>query len=412
MPSTKGSAAAAPTSKASSTPATKTPDAKCPVPAPATNKEDLANVPEYTTIPVLDVGIALDAPASAFTEPGPHGDALRALALQMREACTQCGFFLIKNHGVPDAQIEDMVSQCRRLFALPKEVKEQFRVGHNLGYFAIGEENLNPAVQVHDGDFKEGMDLVADVQDRRPGEVATPYPTNAQVPGFRAACEAYFDVMTKLGRAVMRVLAVAMGQPATFFDRALARPRSQLRLLRYPAAPPGMTEARLSCGAHTDYGGITMLAVDSPGLQVLVPSATASTSNSASDVVAHPTSRAHASIHGGTWMRVPVFPGTLVVNLADMIARYTNRTFHSTLHRVVHAGVDRDRFSIPFFFDMDAETVVQVLPQFVPGGELASKEIKETYFPEPIVFGEHLMRQVESTFGATGKQDKGEVAAS
>ncbi|KNE66981.1 hypothetical protein AMAG_11452 [Allomyces macrogynus ATCC 38327] len=255
------------------------------------------------------------------------------------------------------------------------------------------------------------MDLVPDFEDRRPGEVATPYPTDAQVPGFRMACGAYFDVMTKLGRAVMRILAVAMGQPATFFDRALARPRAQLRLLRYPAAPPGMTEARLSCGAHTDYGGITILAVDSPGLQVLVPNRTA-TSNSTPDVVAHPTSRAHASIHGGTWMRVPVVPGTLVVNLADMIARYTNRNFHSTLHRVVHAGVNRDRFSIPFFFDMDAETVVRVLPQFMPGGELANPEVKEVYFPDPIVFGEHLMRQVESTFGAADKRDEATVAAS
>ncbi|KAJ3350763.1 hypothetical protein GGF32_004665 [Allomyces javanicus] len=389
-------------------PTTKKPAAKKSAPAQTRTraKEELANVPEYTTIPVLDVGIALDAPASAYTEHGPRGDALRALAMQMRTACTQCGFFLIKNHGVPDTQIQDMVEQCRRLFALPKEEKEAFRVGHNLGYFAIGEENLNPAVQVPDGDFKEGMDLIADLLDRRPGEVATPYPTDAQVPGFRAACSAYFDVMTKLGRAVMCVLAVAMGQSATFFNRALARPRAQLRLLRYPASPPGMTEARLSCGAHTDYGGITMLAVNSPGLQVLVPNRTASASTGTPDVVAHPTSRAHASIHGGTWMRVPVVPGTLVVNLADMIARYTNRNFHSTLHRVVHAGVDQDRFSIPFFFDMNAETVVQVLPQFMPGGELASEEITGLYFPDPIEFGEHLMRQVESTFGAAGKQEE------
>ncbi|KAJ3372457.1 hypothetical protein GGF31_001898 [Allomyces arbusculus] len=380
---------------------TKAPAAKMPAPAQATTgakddlaKDDLAKVPEYTTIPVLDVGIALEAPASAFTEHGPRGDALRALALQMRAACTQCGFFLIKNHGVPDAQIMDMVAQCQRLFALPKEAKEAFRVGHNLGYFAIGEENLNPAVQVHDGDFKEGMDLISDLLDQRPGEVATSScPTDAQVPGFRAACSAYFDVMTKLGRAVMRVLAVAMGQSPT---PSFALPRVTARYDR---------GAALMWRAH-DYGGITMLAVDSPGLQVLVPNRTASTSTGNPDVVAHPTSRAHASIHGGTWMRVPVVPGTLVVNLADMIARYTNRNFHSTLHRVVHAGVDQDRFSIPFFFDMDAETVVQVLPQFMPGGELASEEITEIYFPEPVTFGEHLMRQVESTFGAAGKKEE------
>ncbi|KNE69043.1 hypothetical protein AMAG_19948 [Allomyces macrogynus ATCC 38327] len=134
----------------------------------------------------------------------------------MSAACTQSGFFLIKNHGVPDAQIADMVVQCRRLFALSKAEMDALRSGHNCGYFAIGEENLNPEVQVNGGDFKEGMDLGADVAGQKPGEMfrgTTPYPTDAQVPGFRATCGAYFDVMSKLGRAVMRVLAVAMGQP-------------------------------------------------------------------------------------------------------------------------------------------------------------------------------------------------------
>ncbi|KNE69044.1 hypothetical protein AMAG_19949 [Allomyces macrogynus ATCC 38327] len=83
-----------------------------------------------------------------------------------------------------------------------------------------------------------------------------------------------------------------------------------------------------------------------------------------------------------------------------MIARYTNRTFHSTLHRVVHAGVNQDRYSIPFFFDMDADVVVRVLPEFMPGGKLANPEVQEVYFPGPIVFEEHLQNMYNSTYGA------------
>ncbi|KNE66982.1 hypothetical protein AMAG_11453 [Allomyces macrogynus ATCC 38327] len=99
MMSTKGSTAAA-SSAPYSTLVTMIPAATCPMPAPATAiKEDLANVPEYKAIPVLDVGIALDAPATAFTEQGPRGDALRALAMHMRRGVTQGGFFRRKKRG-------------------------------------------------------------------------------------------------------------------------------------------------------------------------------------------------------------------------------------------------------------------------------------------------------------------------
>ncbi|KNE66996.1 hypothetical protein AMAG_11463 [Allomyces macrogynus ATCC 38327] len=372
--------------------------------------EDVENVPEFTDIPVLDVHVALDAPASAFTESGPRGDALRALANQMRDACTQSGFFLIKNYGVPAAQVADMFAQCRRVFALPKDAKNKLRApaGSGRGYVGIGEENLNPEVQINDGDLKEGYDIGSVFFEQNAGEHfggATPWPTEDVLPGFRAACSSYFADMYKLGCAMLRVLAVAMGQPADFFDACLKQPMTQLRLLRYPPTPPGhrMTEEQLSCAAHTDYGAMTLLAVDSPGLQILVPnSGTAGTTES--DVVAHPIARQHAAIHGGTWMRVPMVPNTLVVNLADMIARLTNRTFHSTMHRVVHSGASQDRYSMPYFFGVDGDAVVQVLPEFLPGGKLANKEIKEVYFPEPVTFAQHLQLMYDATYalGKTG----------
>jgi isopenicillin N synthase-like dioxygenase len=136
-----------------------------------------------------------------------------------------------------------------------------------------------------------------------------------------------------------------------------------LRFLHYPAVPPapdgGRTVATLP---HTDYGALTLLATDGvPGLEV------------------KPT--------GGGWTPVEAPAGSLVVNLGDMLARWTNDVYRSTVHRVV-APPSGDRLSIPFFVNPDPATIVECIPACVtPARPCAYR---------PIAAGEFLTMRIDS----------------
>ena len=96
-----------------------------------------------------------------------------------------------------------------------------------------------------------------------------------------------------------------------------------------------------TAGPHTDYGAITLLATDGvPGLEV--------------------------RLADGSWEPVVAPPGSFIVNLGDMLARWTNGRYASTVHRVV--GQPRHRWSIPFFVNPDPDTVVECLPSCVDAG--------------------------------------------
>ena len=117
-------------------------------------------------------------------------------------------------------------------------------------------------------------------------------------------------------------------------------------------------DGAFACGAHSDYGFMTFLTTDSvPGLEVL-------RSKSGGGVVKG------QHLDGGSknsddhmWVPVPPLPNNFIVNLGDMLMQWTNDKYLSTVHRVVnHKGLER--YSIPFFFEPNFNTVVECLPQF------------------------------------------------
>jgi isopenicillin N synthase-like dioxygenase len=154
-----------------------------------------------------------------------------------------------------------------------------------------------------------------------------------------------------------------MGQAEDFFVPFYTKPDSLLRCVSYPgmeggAGSAGDFDGQFGAGPHTDNGTLTILAQDEVGGLQLRTLA-------------------------GDWIDAPVIPGTFIVNVGDMIVRWTNGVFRSTPHRVVCSR--RTRYSLPFFFFPDYRTVVAPLPEFV------SAERPRKF--EPVVWGEYVQRQ-------------------
>jgi isopenicillin N synthase-like dioxygenase len=190
--------------------------------------------------------------------------------------------------------------------------------------------------QQEEGDLKEGYrignDLAPDhplVRRGLPFHGPNQWPTG--VPGFRETMEAYFAAVHHLAGQVTHAVATALELPEDYFDAWFTTPMVIMSPLHYPpqAASRGqqIDESRIGAGAHSDYGCLALLAQDDKGgLQVR---------NTA-----------------GRWIDAKPIPGTFVVNVGDMLARWTNDLFPATLHRVINtSGVDR--YSIPFFYDPD-----------------------------------------------------------
>jgi isopenicillin N synthase-like dioxygenase len=257
-------------------------------------------------------------------------------------------------------------------FALPIEEKSLIAIERSTchrGWFSVGGENLDPARQQYSGDFKEGIKIGQDLPANHslvsagvPLHGPNQWPANPAefVPAFRE----YYSLMSSLARSLMQAFALALGLPEEHFDAFLTRPMATAGPLHYPPPTGPITDAQLGAGAHTDFGALTILAQDANGgLQVR---------NAA-----------------GRWIDVPPIDGTFVVNVGDMMARWTNGLFASTVHRVINTS-GRDRYSIPFFFDPNHDAPVTVLPTCI------SPDNPARYAPTTGL--EHLQEMINASF--------------
>jgi isopenicillin N synthase-like dioxygenase len=305
-----------------------------------------------------------DIPVIDMAQPRP------ALVAALGAACREIGFFYIAGHGVPAAQVAETFATAKRFFAQPDAVKAEIAIERSAvhrGWFRLGGENLDPARQAG-GDHKEGIKIGRDLPADHPlVRAGTPLHGPNQwpsMPGFRAVMTAYYDAMDSLGRRLMGLFAEALGIAPDFFAPWLTAPMTTLGPLHYPPQRGLITEAQIGAGAHTDFGCLTILAQDEvPGLQVLAKS--------------------------GQWLAAPPLPDTFVVNIGDMMERWTNGVFTSTRHRVVNAS-GAERFSLPFFFDPDFAAPVACLPTCLAPGETPK-------FP-PTTAGAHLLAKIDESF--------------
>jgi isopenicillin N synthase-like dioxygenase len=293
-------------------------------------------------IPVID--IAPFASARSGTS---------AVVGEIARACEEVGFFGIVGHGVDDATLAAVYREGRAFFGLTREEKMQVArpaPGVSRGYNSLADQSLGNTLAT--GVPPDLLESFA-IGPLHPGN--GPYWTDAhgsihfhpnlwpQRPaGFRSAVTAYFAAMEDLAARLARMFALALDLPENFFADKMDRHVSTMRLNFYPAQPVAPLPGQIRAGAHSDYGAFTVLRTEAApgGLQVVR--------------------------RGGSWIDVPNIANGFVVNIGDLLMRWTNDRWLSNMHRVVNPPLggapSRPRLSIAFFNHPNYDALIECLP--------------------------------------------------
>ncbi|XP_057467076.1 2-oxoglutarate-Fe(II) type oxidoreductase hxnY [Actinidia eriantha] len=242
--------------------------------------------------------------------------------------------------------MDEVFYQSKRLFDLPVgEKMKLLRNKKHRGYTPILDERLDPGNQIH-GDFKEGYYIGVEVPEKDP-DAQKPFfgpnvwPTDDILPGWRETMEKYHCEALKVAKAITRLIALALNLEIDYFDREeiFGKPIAVLRLLYYEGRISDPVKGIYGAGAHSDFGLVTLLATDDVyGLQIC------------KDKDAKPQK----------WEFVAPLKGAFIVNLGDLLERWSNCIFRSTLHRVVGNG--QERYSIAYFVEPNHDCLVECLP--------------------------------------------------
>jgi isopenicillin N synthase-like dioxygenase len=270
-----------------------------------------------------------------------ENDSEIAIGLSLDDAFREIGFCYIANTGVDPALVAAVFEASRRFHALPMQMKRAVAMNaFHRGYMEPKSSLIETSsvARVTQPNDSESFMLMHEV---RPDEARYGTPLNGpnlwppDLADFREPVQAYDRAMHDFCQRLLRPLARALGLSRDAFDQFFQRPTTFLRLLHYPPQAANAPEDAFGSAPHTDYGFITILAQDGVGgLEVRTS--------------------------GGDWIAAPPIADTFVVNVADMLARWTNDRWRSTPHRVRNvSGVDR--YSCPYFFDMDLECTVACL---------------------------------------------------
>jgi isopenicillin N synthase-like dioxygenase len=321
-------------------------------------------------------------PRAAATIPVIHWDDATSekragIAAAIHRACRETGFFYISNHGIAQDLIDAQFEAAHAFFDLPLDVKMSLHMASSpstAGYEPMGGQRLDsqdPAAPAGPPDLKESFYSVTDLPDDHPwakrrirafGHNQWP----RELPGFREQMLKYHEAISQLGRRLLAAIAVSLQLPETWFVPFYEMPTSTLRLIKYPPQPQTAAFNQIGAGAHTDWGGVTLLAQDDVGgLEVRNTE--------------------------GEWISARPIPGTFVINLGDLTSRWTNGLYKSNKHRVNNNCSGRARYSIPFFFSPNPEAVIEAIPTCV--GSSNPRQFATC------TAGEHMQEMFDRSYG-------------
>jgi len=310
----------------------------------------------------------------------------QSVGAELDEICRTAGFFQVTGHGVPGDVAGDAWRAATGFFDLPLADKMSVArptEDYPYGYIPMTGESLSRSVAGSaPPDLKEVFNA---------GPPAAAHPVTGPgsnwsyspslwplaLPDLQIAWTVYYAALRELGGRLMSLLARGLGLPPGYFTQLIDQSPDALRAINYPARDTPPLPGQLRAGAHTDYGTLTILRQDEVGgLEVLGGD--------------------------GGWTGVEPVPGAFVVNLGDLMARWTNDRWRSTLHRVVDPpGAMARRQSMPYFQNANWTAEISCLPTCLAPGE------RPRY--KPVLAGPHLMgkfRRSVAVASEPGRDDR------
>ncbi len=291
---------------------------------------------------------------------------------QLLKTCHGPGFFYLKGHGVAKDINNNAIATANKFFALPLAEREAIAIGSSAafrGYTLLKNERTNGRVDWRDqldvGPEEPAPNLCA--EDPPWLQLRGPNQWPASLPDMSVSINAWVAQMQPVGLALMRALAVALGQDANFFDsRMTPDPYTRVKIIRYPSQPDEVGSGQ-GLGLHNDTGLITMILQDSiPGLQVM-----------SNEKLVDVESRA----------------GTFVVNLGEMMQAATNGYLRATAHQVVSPPPGQQRISIAYFVNprLDARFEPIALPKAL-AAEATGGQNEDSENPVYSTFGTNTLK--------------------
>lgn len=315
-----------------------------------------ADAGSFDHIPVVDL---------APLESGDEG--CKGIASALDDAFANVGFAYVVNHGVPSPVIDNLFSASLAFHALPMEDKMDIELNRfHRGYmpFNSSTTRTSSVAEVDRPNQSESFIMLHDLADDDPDvlqgvDLAGPNQWPRRLQGFREAVCSYNGAMTILARRLVEVIALALGRSTGYLLPHFEQPTTFLRLLHYPPHPVDAPEGVFGSAPHTDYGFLTLVSQDDAGgLQVRNTE--------------------------GDWIDAPPRAGAFVMNVGDILHRWSNGRFISTPHRVLNRS-GRERYSCPFFFDPNMHSLIEPVTG-VEGGSHARYQ--------PVVYGRYLMERI------------------
>jgi isopenicillin N synthase-like dioxygenase len=293
------------------------------------------------------------------------------------------GFIYLTNHSIPLSTVSQAFSTSAKFFIRPLEEKEKLgwtTPQANRGYVSHGREKTTTLTNIDDVEKlrAQAPDLKESFEIGREGEECLPnnWPTGDEEAGkFKEFMVGFHGQCKELHIELMRAIAVGMGLPESYFDSFTDVGDNTLRLLHYPPAAKEVfkrNKMQVRAGEHTDYGSITLLFQDDRGgLQVKSPN--------------------------GTFVDATPIPGTVVVNAGDLLARWSNDTIKSTLHRVVEPPAPEEgdvhpaRYSIAYFCNPNFSSYIKAID-----GTFGAEKGEKKY--PGINSGDYLVQRLAATY--------------
>lgn len=338
-------------------------------------------------VPIIDL-------SSFIAENATREDKLK-VAEQINKAALEVGFLTIVGHQIPLEVIDNAWKSTKEFFDLPLDEKTPYtrpQEEYPFGYNGIGTEVLSTGKAAEGGaDVDEAIVAPPDIKEMfslGPKDPKAGFPERifpAKPAEFQQHWETYYDSVNNLAGHILTAFAMALELPDNFFEQYIDHHASALRAINYPAIAsrndvlPGQCRA----SAHTDYGTITILRTDGPGLQV------------------------SKDLDPPVWHDVPHIENGFIINLGDLMRRWTNDRWLSTLHRVIVPAADvvvsentderlvcRRRQSMAFFHNINRDAVVSTL----------LRDPDEVSKHEPIIAGEFLLQKHLASVGIKARK--------